>query len=105
MNHSPLELLADIVLKKKKVIIFTRNNKKIIATLRAFDKHFNLILENAKEIWSFRQFENRLKFQERTIQKLLIRVNKIELLVKKYPMNSTILVTNFILDQANKPNI
>jgi len=82
MNHSPLELLADIVLKKKKVIIFTRNNKKIIATLRAFDKHFNLILENAKEIWSFRQFENRLKFQERTIQKLLIRGDSVILIIE-----------------------
>ena len=52
------------------------------------------IIKDQLKIWDLDQ-----------IQKLLIKVNKIELLVKKYPMNSTILVTNFILDQANKPNI
>ncbi len=35
------------------------------------------------------------------IKKLLINVNKIELLVKKNPMNSTNLVTDFILEQSN----
>jgi len=82
MNNNNLKLFIDIILKKKKVIIFTRNNKKIIATLRAFDKHFNLILENAKEIWSFRQFENGLKFQERTIQKLLVRGDSVILIIE-----------------------
>ena len=35
------------------------------------------------------------------IQKSLTKVNEIELLVKKYPSNTTNLVTNFILEQSN----
>ena len=52
------------------------------------------IIKNQLKIWNLDQ-----------IKELLIKVNEIELLVKKYPTNSTILVTNFILEQANKPNI
>ena len=35
------------------------------------------------------------------IKELLIKVNKIELLIKKYPSNSTNIVTDFVLEQAN----
>ena len=35
------------------------------------------------------------------IKELLIKVNKIELLIKKYPTNSTNIVTDFVLEQAN----
>ncbi len=35
------------------------------------------------------------------IKELLIEVNKVELLVKKYPTNSTNLVTNFVLEQTS----
>ena len=35
------------------------------------------------------------------IKELLIKVNKIELLIKKYPLNSTNIVTDFVLEQAN----
>ena len=52
------------------------------------------IIKDQLKIWNLGQ-----------IRELLIKVNKIELLVKKYPSNSTILVTNFILEQSNKPNI
>jgi small nuclear ribonucleoprotein D2 len=34
------------------VLISVRNNKKILARVKAFDRHFNLILENAKEMWT-----------------------------------------------------
>ncbi len=35
------------------------------------------------------------------IKELLIKVNKIELLIKKYPTNSINIVTDFVLEQAN----
>lgn len=38
------------------------------------------------------------------IQQLLIKVNNIELLIKKHPSNSTNLITDFVLEQANSPS-
>jgi small nuclear ribonucleoprotein D2 len=81
MNESPLQLLSEIIIKRKNVIVFTRNNKKIIGYLRAFDKHFNLILENVREIWSSRKKRQNLKFHERLIQKLIIRGDSVILLL------------------------
>ena len=34
------------------VLINLRNNHKLLARVRAFDRHFNMVLENVKEIWS-----------------------------------------------------
>jgi small nuclear ribonucleoprotein D2 len=81
MNESPLQLLSEIIINRKNVIVFTRNNKKIIGYLRAFDKHFNLIIENVREIWSSRKKGQDMKFHERLIQKLIIRGDSVILLL------------------------
>ena len=34
------------------VIVLLRNNRKILARVRAFDRHMNLLLENVLEMWT-----------------------------------------------------
>ena len=51
------------------------------------------ILKQQIKIWSYEK-----------IQKLIVKVNKVELLIKKYPSNSTNLVTDFVLEQADNSN-
>ena len=51
------------------------------------------IVKQQINIWSFNK-----------IQDLLVKVNKLELMVKKNPTISTNLVTNFILEQAENSN-
>jgi small nuclear ribonucleoprotein D2 len=34
------------------VLISCRNNRKILARVKAFDRHCNMVLENAKEMWT-----------------------------------------------------
>ena len=34
------------------VLISLRNNRKILARVRAFDRHMNMVLENALEMWT-----------------------------------------------------
>lgn len=34
------------------VLINCRNNKKLLGRVRAFDRHFNMVLENVKEMWT-----------------------------------------------------
>ena len=38
------------------------------------------------------------------IQKLIVKINQIELMIKKHPNSSTNIITDFILEQTNKIN-
>ena len=46
----PLSIL--IIYKNTQVLISLRNNHKLLARVKAFDRHCNMVLENVKEIWS-----------------------------------------------------
>ena len=36
----------------RQVLINCRNNKKLLARVKAFDRHCNMVLENVKEMWT-----------------------------------------------------
>lgn len=48
----PLAVLTESVRSNNQVLINCRNNKKLLARIKAFDRHCNMILENVKEIWT-----------------------------------------------------
>jgi|NorSeaMetagenome_1021524.scaffolds.fasta_scaffold16512_2 small nuclear ribonucleoprotein (snRNP)-like protein len=82
--ETPLCLLSRVIKENKLTVIFLRNNKKIIAKLKAFDKHFNLILENIREVWNERNQKGKIVFRERNIGKMILRGDSIILLL---PLN------------------
>lgn len=47
-----MSLLKSAVETHAPVIISLRNNHKLIARVKAFDRHSNMVLENVKELWS-----------------------------------------------------
>ena len=51
-ESGPLSVLMKSVKNNTQVIINIRNNHKILARVKAFDRHFNMILENVKEMWT-----------------------------------------------------
>lgn len=51
MTSGPLSLLQVAVRQQRQVLISMRNNRKMLARVKAFDRHCNMILENAKEMW------------------------------------------------------
>ncbi|GMM46032.1 mRNA splicing protein [Pichia kluyveri] len=51
-NHGPLRVLTQAVKNNDSIIISLRNGHKLICTVKAFDKHCNMVLENVKEMWS-----------------------------------------------------
>ncbi|EKX42811.1 hypothetical protein GUITHDRAFT_153446 [Guillardia theta CCMP2712] len=51
-SAGPLSLLADSVRKNCQVLINCRNNRKLLARVKAFDRHCNMVLENVKEMWT-----------------------------------------------------
>ena len=48
----PLSVLTQSVKDNSQVLINCRNNRKILARVRAFDRHCNMVLENVKEMWT-----------------------------------------------------
>ena len=48
----PLSVLTQSVKDNSQVLINCRNNRKILARVRAFDRHLNMVLENCKEMWT-----------------------------------------------------
>ncbi|KAL1503701.1 hypothetical protein AB1Y20_012174 [Prymnesium parvum] len=48
----PLSVLKQSVQMNTQVLINCRNNKKLLARVKAFDRHCNMVLENVKEMWT-----------------------------------------------------
>jgi small nuclear ribonucleoprotein D2 len=51
-NSGPLSILQTAVRSHTQVLISTRNNRKLLARVKAFDRHCNMVLENVKEMWT-----------------------------------------------------
>ncbi|GCE97944.1 mRNA splicing protein [Zygosaccharomyces mellis] len=80
-KHGPLSLINDSVITKNPVIISLRNNHKIIARVKAFDRHCNMILENVKELWTEKK-NKRVINKERFISKLFLRGDSVIVVLK-----------------------
>mmetsp|Transcript_38135 Transcript_38135/g.65883 ORF Transcript_38135/g.65883 Transcript_38135/m.65883 type:complete len:114 (+) Transcript_38135:39-380(+) len=48
----PLSVLMHSVKNNTQVLINVRNNHKLLARVKAFDRHCNMVLENVKEMWT-----------------------------------------------------
>jgi small nuclear ribonucleoprotein (snRNP)-like protein len=48
--NGPMSVLQDAVQNGTPVLISCRNNHKLLAKVRAFDRHSNMVLENVKEV-------------------------------------------------------
>jgi small nuclear ribonucleoprotein D2 len=52
ISQGPLSVLQQAVRNHAQVLISLRNNKKLLARVKAFDRHSNMVLENVKEMWT-----------------------------------------------------
>ena len=50
ISQGPLSVLQQSVRNQSQVLISLRNNKKLLARVKAFDRHANMVLENVKEV-------------------------------------------------------
>lgn len=48
--HGPMAMLTAAVKNHTQVLISCRNNRKLLARVKAFDRHFNMVLENVREV-------------------------------------------------------
>lgn len=52
LAKGPLAVLAESVKFNTQVLISIRNNHKLLARVKAFDRHCNMVLENVKDMWT-----------------------------------------------------
>jgi len=52
LSKGPLSVLMKSVKNNTQVLINLRNNHKLLARVRAFDRHCNMVLENVREMWT-----------------------------------------------------
>ena len=86
LNEGPLSLLKEAVRTNSQILIYCRNNRKLLGRIRAFDRHMNIILEAVCEIWSEmmkgKKKQHKLRNRERFISKMFLRGDSIILIVK-----------------------
>lgn len=51
-DNGPLSILMTAVRSNAQVLISCRNNRKLLAKVRAFDRHCNMVLQDVKEMWT-----------------------------------------------------
>mmetsp|Transcript_20390 Transcript_20390/g.33644 ORF Transcript_20390/g.33644 Transcript_20390/m.33644 type:complete len:105 (-) Transcript_20390:42-356(-) len=88
LNNGPLSVLMHSVKTNAQVLISLRNNHKLLARVKAFDRHCNMVLEDVLEMWTEqpRKGKGKAKAQvvnkDRKVSKLFLRGDCVILVVK-----------------------
>ncbi|GMI60147.1 hypothetical protein ScalyP_jg6266 [Parmales sp. scaly parma] len=79
----PLSLLYSAVKANTQVLINVRNNHKLLARVKAFDRHFNMILTDVKEMWTEVGGKNKKKVlnKDRFVSKMFLRGDSVILVL------------------------
>ena len=82
-TEGPLKLLTDSVMNHTKILIDIegRGNRRIIAKVIGFDRHFNMVLTDVVEKWT----ETRrgiVEIKERYISKMFLPGHNVRIIVK-----------------------
>jgi small nuclear ribonucleoprotein D2 len=84
----PFSVLWHAVKTNSQVLVFLRNNHKLLARVKAYDRHFNMILADVKEVWKEPGQEGKgkakakPKSKDRNISKLFLRGDCVVLVMK-----------------------
>lgn len=86
-NHGPMSLIQSSVRNGTPVMINCRNNHKLIAKVKAFDRHCNLVLEDVKELWTETIKNSKGKVmktssKERFVAKMFLRGDSVIIVLK-----------------------
>jgi small nuclear ribonucleoprotein D2 len=73
LESGPMKPLVDAVKFGHRVLIALRSNRKLYGDLKAVDRHWNMILENATELWSSESHGHAPTVQQRRIQRVFLR--------------------------------
>lgn len=85
--NGPMSVLQAAVKNRSQVLINLRNNHKVLARVKAFDRHCNMVLENVKEMWTETPRNSKGKKtkpvnKDRFISKLFLRGDSVVLVLR-----------------------
>ncbi len=78
-TKGPLSLLATAISEKRQIVVNLRSNRKLIADVIAYDKHLNLVLDNAVEV--HQTTGRNKKSKDRRIGKMFLRGDNVIVVV------------------------
>lgn len=83
-SSGPLHVLEQAAQSGTQVLILCRNSHKLLATVRAFDRHCNMVLENVKDIWTETQKGRRGKqtTKDRFVSKMFLRGDSVIIVLR-----------------------
>ncbi|KAI8613785.1 hypothetical protein BC830DRAFT_1130647 [Chytriomyces sp. MP71] len=87
-QNGPLSVLTHSVKNSTQILISCRNNRKLLARVKAFDRHCNMVLENVKEMWTEQPKTGKGKKKskpvnkDRFISKLFLRGDSVILVLR-----------------------
>ncbi|KAF8328162.1 Sm-like ribonucleoprotein [Cantharellus anzutake] len=84
ISQGPLSVLQQAVRNNTQILISLRNNKKLLARVKAFDRHSNMVLENVKEMWTeIPKGKNKKPVnKDRFISKMFLRGDSVILILR-----------------------
>ncbi|KAJ5678086.1 uncharacterized protein N7477_003719 [Penicillium maclennaniae] len=98
LTAGPLSLLQTATRTHTQVLISCRNNRKLLARVKAFDRHCNMVLENVKEMWTEKPKGNKGKGvnKDRFISKMYVRASAAICYRYRTPVDSLFYVLLFL---------
>ncbi|CAM9296076.1 unnamed protein product [Pylaiella littoralis] len=84
----PLSLLMQSVKNNTQVLINVRNNHKLLARIKAFDRHCNMVLTDVKEMWTEQpktgkgQKKAKAVNKDRYVSKMFLRGDSVVLVLR-----------------------
>jgi small nuclear ribonucleoprotein D2 len=83
LSTGPLSILMTATRTHTQVLISCRNNRKLLARVKAFDRHCNMVLENVKEMWTEKSAKDGKKGvnKDRFISKMFLRGDSVILVL------------------------
>ncbi len=85
-EQGPLNVLLQSVKNNSQILINCRNNHKLLARVKAFDRHCNMVLTDVKEMWTEvpkgSKGKGRVINKDRIISKMFLRGDSVILVLK-----------------------
>ena len=85
-DSGPFQLLQKVVQENSQVLINLRNNRKILARVKAYDRHMNMVLENVREMWTEIPKGGKVKSKpinkDRFVSKMFLRGDSVILVLR-----------------------
>lgn len=85
LSVGPLSVLYRATKENSQVLIHIRNDHKLLARVRAFDRHFNMVLEDVRELWTEmprgKGSKGRAVNKDRVISKMFLRGDNVIVVV------------------------